>query len=121
MQKDQLYNDFNSHIRNSSTVDQFKYALYKLVGRFELSRKSVKVATTTEDWMWLQLSLTRESREGESPQEQYDLGDLGELVLGYGSEKFDQEGTRPFAWFNLLLFAGQFERVSSATSSRFSS
>ncbi|KAK4687416.1 nuclear pore complex protein Nup93, partial [Tremellales sp. Uapishka_1] len=110
-QKDQLYNDFNSHIRSSTTVDQFKLALYKLVGRLELNRKIVKVATTTEDWTWVQLMLTRENRDGESPQEQYDLRDLGEMVRKFGSEKFDQEGTKPFNWFNLLILTGQFERA----------
>ncbi|GFZ43143.1 hypothetical protein JCM24511_00862 [Saitozyma sp. JCM 24511] len=109
--RDQLFNDFNASIRNNPNVDQFKYALYKLVGRFELNRKSLKVATTTEDWMWLQLSLVRESKEMEPPQEQYDLGDLGKLVLKYGNDKFDNGGTRPFAWFNLLLFTAQFERA----------
>jgi nuclear pore complex protein Nup93 len=110
-QRDQLFNDFNATLRNNPSVDQFKYALYKLVGRFELNRKSLKVAATTEDWMWLQLSLVRESREAEAPQEQYDLSDLGRLVLKYGNDKFDANGTRPFAWFNLLLFTAQFERV----------
>ena len=110
-QKDQLYNDFNSHIRSNANVDQFKYALYKIVGRFELSRKSVKVAKTTEDWMWLQLSLVRDVRD-DGPQEQYELGDLANLVIKYGSEKFDSGGTRPFAWFNMLLFTAQFEKVN---------
>nr|XP_031861265.1 uncharacterized protein CI109_003235 [Kwoniella shandongensis]KAA5528337.1 hypothetical protein CI109_003235 [Kwoniella shandongensis] len=110
-QRDQLYNDFNAHIRNNPNVDQFKYALYKLVGRFELNRKTLKVATTTEDWMWVQLSLVRETKEADAPQEQYDLLDLGRLVSKYGNDKFDAGGTKPFAWFNLLLFTAQFERA----------
>jgi nuclear pore complex protein Nup93 len=110
-QKDQLYNDFNGHIRSNPNVDQFKYALYKIVGRFELARKSLKVAGTTEDWMWLQLSLVRESRDTDSPQEQYDLNELGKLITKYGNDKFDSNGTRPFAWFNLLLYTAQFEKV----------
>ena len=109
-QKDQLYNDFNSHIRNNANVDQYKYALYKIVGRLELSRKTLKIATTTEDWMWLQLSLVREVRD-DSPQEQYDLIDLAKMVAKYGNEKFDAGGTRPFSWFNLLLLTAQFEKV----------
>lgn len=111
-QRDQLSNDFNSTIRNNATVDQYKYALYKLVGRFELSRKTMKVASTTEDWMWVQLSLVREGGAGEGPQEQYDLADLGRMVLKYGADKFDEGGRRPFVWFDLLLYTGQFERVS---------
>ncbi|WVR05746.1 hypothetical protein IAU60_002771 [Kwoniella sp. DSM 27419] len=110
-QRDQLYNDFNAHIRNNPNVDQFKYALYKLVGRFELNRKALKVAATTEDWMWVQLSLVRENKEGDSPQEQYDLVDLAKLVNKYGNDKFDAGGSKPFAWFNLLLFSAQFEKA----------
>ncbi|WVQ97122.1 hypothetical protein IAU59_004232 [Kwoniella sp. CBS 9459] len=110
-QRDSLHNDFNAHIRNNPNVDQFKYALYKLVGRFELNRKALKVATTTEDWMWVQLSLVRENKDGDAPQEQYDLVDLAKLVTKYGNDKFDANGTRPFAWFNLLLFTAQFEKA----------
>ncbi|WVO19809.1 uncharacterized protein IAS62_001099 [Cryptococcus decagattii] len=110
-QRDQLYNDFNAHIRNNPLIDQFKAALYKLVGRFELNRKTAKVATTTEDWMWLQLNLVRENRDGDAPQEQYDLADLGRLLEKYGSDKFDANGTKPLAWFNLLLFTAQFEKA----------
>jgi nuclear pore complex protein Nup93 len=110
-QRDQLYNDFNAHVRNNANVDQFKYALYKLVGRFELARKHAKVASTTEDWVWFQLGLTRENKDGDAPQEQYDLADLARVVLKYGADKFDANGTRPFAWFNLLLFTAQFERA----------
>nr|KIR87295.1 nuclear pore complex protein Nup93 [Cryptococcus tetragattii IND107] len=110
-QRDQLYNDFNAHIRNNPLIDQFKAALYKLVGRFELNRKTAKVATTTEDWMWLQLNLVRENRDGDAPQEQYDLSDLGRLLEKYGCDKFDANGTKPLAWFNLLLFTAQFEKA----------
>lgn len=106
-----LISVFNSSIR-SSNVDQFKLALYKIIGRQDLSRKTLKVASTTEDWMWVQLSLVRDSVAGDGPQDQYDLGDLGRLVLKYGADKFDEGGKRPFAWFNLLLYTAQFERVS---------
>ncbi|KIS01485.1 nuclear pore complex protein Nup93 [Cryptococcus deuterogattii 2001/935-1] len=117
-QRDQLYNDFNAHIRNNPLIDQFKAALYKLVGRFELNRKTAKVATTTEDWMWLQLNLVRENRDGDAPQEQYDLADLGRLLEKYGSDKFDANGTKPLAWFNLLLFTAQFEKAVAYLYSR---
>ena len=38
--------DFNGHVRTNPSVDQFKYALYKIVGRFELNKKTAKVAST---------------------------------------------------------------------------
>lgn len=108
--RDQLYNEFNTSIRNNASVDQFKYAMYKIVGRFELGKKNIKVATTTEDWIWLQMCLIREGKD-EGPQEQYDLNDLARSLNKIGNNKFDDEGKKPFAWFNLLLFSGQFERV----------
>ncbi|BEJ15888.1 hypothetical protein CspHIS471_0504930 [Cutaneotrichosporon sp. HIS471] len=108
--RDQLFADFNGRIRTNPKADQFKFALYKLVGRLDVQRKTAKVAVTTEDWMWFQLSLTRENKDGDPPQEQYDVADLGNLVLKYGSEKFDS-GSKPFLWFNLLLLTAQFERA----------
>lgn len=81
----------------------------------ELGRKNVKVAGSSEDWIWYQLGLIREAGavagvggEGET----YDLADLGRQLLKFGNDKFDSNGTKPFTWFNLLLFTAQFERVS---------
>lgn len=102
--------DFNGHVRTNPSVDQFKYALYKIVGRFELNKKTAKVASTTEDWIWLNLALISE-RPDDGPQDKFTLEDFGTAVQSYGADRFDQRGARPFAWFNLLLFAGQFERV----------
>jgi nuclear pore complex protein Nup93 len=110
-QRDQLYNDFNAHVRNSANVDQFKYALYKLVGRFEIGRKAVKAAVTTEDWIWYQLALTRENKDGDAPQDKFDLADLAQTIFKHGADKFDANGTRPLAWFRLLLLTAQFERA----------
>lgn len=110
-QRDQLMNDFNAHLRNSTTCDQFKFALYKLIGRIEINRRVLKVAPTTEDWVWFQLGLTRENIDNDAPQDRFDLTNLADLVLKYGADKFDAGGTRPMAWFNLLLYTGQFERA----------
>jgi nuclear pore complex protein Nup93 len=111
-QKDALYNDYNTSIRNNPNVDQFKFAIYKLVGRFELGKKNLKVARTTEDWVWVQLNLIREGNGGEGGGiEEYGLDDFGKSLVRFGADKFDQGGQRPMAWFNLLLYSGQFERV----------
>jgi nuclear pore complex protein Nup93 len=111
-----LQNDFNAHIRNNSNADQYRYALYKIIGRLDVSRKNLKVAATTEDWLWTQLCLTREQKEQDTPQDRYDLQELATVLNKYGSERYDQKGTRPFAWFNLLLLTSQFEQVSYMSS-----
>jgi len=110
-----LQNDFNAHIRNNSNADQYRYALYKIIGRLDVSRKNLKVAATTEDWLWTQLCLTREQKEQDTPQDRYDLQELSSVLNKYGNERYDQKGTRPFAWFNLLLLTSQFEQVSSSS------
>lgn len=106
-----LQNDFNANIRNNPNADQFRYALYKIIGRLDISRKNLKVASTTEDWLWTQLCLTREQKEQDTPQDRYDLQELSNVLNKYGHERYDQKGTRPFAWFNLLLLTSQFEQV----------
>ncbi|ORY20676.1 Nup93/Nic96-domain-containing protein [Naematelia encephala] len=111
-QRDTLLNDFNATVRNNPTVDQYKLALYKIVGRLELNRKTAKVAQTTEDWIWLQLMLVRDSRD-DAPQDVYTFDDFARLVVKYGSERFDQGGQRPLVWFNVLVFSGQYERAIS--------
>ena len=109
-QLNNLRNDWNN-IRNKDTADQFKVALYKIIGRFDLTRKSVKVATTTEDWVWFNLTLLRESKD-DAPNDRYDLAMFSEVLTGFGNDRFDQGGQKPLSWFNLLLYAGQFEAVS---------
>jgi nuclear pore complex protein Nup93 len=93
-------------------------ALYKIIGRLDVSRKNLKVAATTEDWLWTQLCLTREQKEQDTPQDRYDLQELSSVLNKYGNERYDQKGTRPFAWFNLLLLTSQFEQVSLSSIQR---
>lgn len=95
--------------------DPFKVALYKLIGRLDISKKTIpKVTDTTEDWMWFQLNLVREHvQAGESASERYTLKDLGNIVLRYGEDHYDEKRTRPFMFFQQLVMTGQFERVST--------
>jgi nuclear pore complex protein Nup93 len=110
-QKDQLQNDYNGYIKNNANVDQYKYALYRIIGRFDLGRGKVAVASTsTDDWVWLKLTLVREGRE-DNPSDHYDLAAFGDECWKNGSKTFDAKGTRPFTWVNILLFAGHFEPV----------
>jgi nuclear pore complex protein Nup93 len=47
---------------HSATVDPFKLALYKLMGKLEPSKRSVPhVTITTEDWLWFQLAMVGHS------------------------------------------------------------
>jgi len=93
---------------HSSTVDPFKLALYKLMGKIEPNRRSVpQVTTTTEDWLWFQLAMVDEEENG-------GLRALAEVLLGYGERHFDGQGGKRGVWASVLLMVGQFERAVAA-------
>jgi nuclear pore complex protein Nup93 len=47
---------------HSATVDPFKLALYKLMGKLDPGRRTVPLITsTTEDWLWFQLAMVHMS------------------------------------------------------------
>ncbi|TFK38656.1 nucleoporin-interacting protein NIC96 [Crucibulum laeve] len=110
--RDHIQSTYNSHMLHSSTVDPFKLALYKLMGKLEPTRRSVPlVTTTTEDWLWFQLAMVDETEEG-------GLRGLADVLLGYGERHFDgpagQPNSRRGVWAGVLLMCGQFERAVAA-------
>ncbi|EIM91909.1 nucleoporin-interacting protein NIC96 [Stereum hirsutum FP-91666 SS1] len=119
--RDHIQSIYNAHLLHSSTVDPFKLALYKLMGRLDPSRRSVPLVTaTTEDWLWFQLSMLDEDEEGSG------LNSLGEVLMGYGERYFEGGGAsagaegqaqakgRTGLWASVLLMTGQFERAVAA-------
>ncbi|GAA6006571.1 linker nucleoporin NIC96 [Rhodotorula paludigena] len=112
--RDRFLAEYNQRIRYlTDTSDPYKHALYKLIGRVEISRRNVPgVTQTTEDWLWFQLSLVRETEgAGEAPHEKYGLRDLAAVLRKFGEAHFDPKGTRPLLYFQVLLLSGQFERA----------
>ncbi|KIJ45082.1 hypothetical protein M422DRAFT_46895 [Sphaerobolus stellatus SS14] len=108
-------NTFRTHLEHSPTVDPFKAALFKLMGRVEPHKRNVPyVTSTTEDWLWFQLAMINEtSISGETNG----LKELVDVLLGYGERHFEgapgQKGTtsRHGTWAKVLLICGQFERA----------
>ncbi|BGP34324.1 nuclear pore complex subunit [Rhodotorula toruloides] len=112
--RDRFLAEYNQRIRYlTDTSDLYKHALYKLIGRVEINRRNVPgVTQTTEDWLWFQLSLVRETEgQGEAPHEKYGLRDLAAVLRKFGEQHFDPKGTRPLLYFQVLLLSGQFERA----------
>lgn len=112
--RDRFLSEYNQRIRYlTDTSDPYKHALYKLIGRVEISRRNVPgVTQTTEDWLWFQLSLVRETDgQGDAPHERYGLRDLAAVLVKFGESHFDPKGVRPVLYFQVLLLSGQFERV----------
>ncbi|KAJ8100619.1 Nup93/Nic96-domain-containing protein [Lipomyces tetrasporus] len=117
---ERLQTEFNHHIRvyDPKTDDPYKYALYKLIGRCELSRKNIpEVLLIAEDWMWAQLMMTQDSSSattdvfGISAAERYTLSDLRNMLVQFGARHFNPRGNNPGVYFQVLLLSGQYERA----------
>jgi len=95
---------------HSTSVDPFKLALYKLMGKLDPTKRTVPLVTaTTEDWLWFQLAMVDEEENG-------GLRGLADVLLNYGERHFEgapgSKGAQTGLWAAVLLTCGEFERVS---------
>ncbi|CAO1637939.1 unnamed protein product [Parajaminaea phylloscopi] len=130
--RDRFFAEFNARFRNLALggapggdvagVDPHKVALYRLIGRVDPTRKFPNALTrSTENWLWIQLMMTRESPVGAGEpgieeyetddREKYTLEDLARKLKQYGEAHFDPKGRRPLHYFLVLLLCGEFERA----------
>lgn len=130
--RDRFFAEFNARFRNlalggatggdASGIDPYKVALYRLIGRVDPTRKFSNILTkSTENWLWLQLMMTREPAVGggqsagvdvgADDREKYNLEDLARKLKQYGEAHFDPKGRRPLHYFLVLLLSGEFERA----------
>lgn len=112
---DRIQVEHTQLLRDADNVDMFRIALYKIIGRCDLSKRSLSdVMPNAEDWMWLQLVLTRESeRAGEPAHEVFQLVDLQKSVLQFGAKHFTSKASNVGLYFQMLLMSGLFEHVST--------
>jgi len=87
------------------TVDPYRAACYKIVGRCELSRRVLdNINTDEEDWVWLQFTLAREVlRSEEQAGEVFGLDQIRETVTDIGKRHFSQASDNP-GGFGLFFF-----------------
>ncbi|PWY69814.1 NIC-domain-containing protein [Aspergillus sclerotioniger CBS 115572] len=112
--------EYQQRSRNApdNTVDPYRMACYKIIGRCELSRRRLEsVNQSVEDWMWLQFSLAREDDRAEEvagdvfglEDIQTDITEIGQRVFGKGQEGPGGYGT----FFLLQILGGMFEQAVS--------
>lgn len=110
--------EFQQRSRNApeNTVDPYRMACYKIIGRCDLSRRRLDgVKQTVEDWMWLQFSLAREDDRAEEvagdvfglEDIQTDIQEIGQRVFTKGNEGPGGYGT----YFLLQILGGMFEQA----------
>lgn len=110
--------EFQQRSRNApeNTVDPYRMACYKIIGRCDLSRRRLDgVKQTVEDWMWLQFSLAREDDRTEEvagdvfglEDIQTDIQEIGQRVFVKGNDGPGGFGT----YFLLQVLGGMFEQA----------
>ncbi|CAA22495.1 nucleoporin Nic96 homolog [Schizosaccharomyces pombe] len=111
--RSQLFSEFNQTIRLQESSDPYKYAVYKIIGRCDLSKTSCpSICSVTEDYIWFQLILSREFTEKSvSAHEFFSLEDVQHILLSYGSDYFTNNGSNPVMYFFLLMLCGLYERA----------
>ncbi|KAF4594867.1 nuclear pore protein (Nic96) [Ophiocordyceps camponoti-floridani] len=116
---DRCTNEFTQRARNAPdhSIDPFRMACYKVIGRVELGNRSLDgLHTDVNDWIWLQFNLAREGdRSVEMAGESYGLAELQASVRDIGLKHFpkaasDDAGNGSFGmFFYLQVLAGMFE------------
>lgn len=112
--------EYQQRLRNApeNTVDPYRMACYKIIGRCDLSQRRFDgIGQGVEDWMWLQFVFAREdSRTEEVAGElfgleeiQSDITEIGQRVFGKGQDGPGGYGT----FFLLQILGGMFEQAIS--------
>ncbi|KAI8097148.1 Nup93/Nic96-domain-containing protein [Halteromyces radiatus] len=111
--RDKVMADYQRLEYSERNADPYKVILIKILGRCELNKKNCPdVIKTTEDYLWLQLTLIRENLdEHDFWHEKYTLQDLQQLMTTFGAKRFDPTGSTPWTYFKVLVATLQFEHA----------
>lgn len=118
--QDRCLSEYNQRIRNApeGSIDPFRMACYKIIGRCDLSNRSLDgLQTDVNDWIWLQFNLARETdRSLELAGESYGLSELQASIREIGFKHFpktpaeDSNGSFGM-FFYLQVLSGMFEQA----------
>lgn len=108
-----LHNEYSQHIKNSLNGDPYRLAVYKIIGRCDLTRKSIpSITLNVEDWLWIHFMLIKEETVSngisnniinDSIYERYTLAEFQQLILSYGVQRFNNY------YLQILMLSGLFE------------
>ena len=117
--QEMINGEYQQRLRNAPehTVDPYRMACYKIVGRCDLTKRNLDVVGQgVEDWIWLQFSLAREfERIEELSGEVFGLEQICETLREIGQKHFqkkDAEASGGYGTFFLMqILAGMFEEA----------
>ncbi|EPS30845.1 hypothetical protein PDE_05797 [Penicillium oxalicum 114-2] len=112
--------EYQQRLRNApeNTVDPYRMACYKIIGRCDLSRRRLEgINQSVEDWMWLQFSLAREDDRAEEvagdifglEDIQTDIAEIGQRVFTKNNAQDSPGGYGTY--FLLQILGGMFEQA----------
>ena len=105
-----------TRIAPENTLDPYRMACYKIIGRCELSKRSIDfIVQGVEDWIWLQFNLAREvNRVEEVASEVYGLEEVRDTIREIGDRHFSHGAEDLGGWgtfFFLQILGGMFEQA----------
>lgn len=112
-----IASDFNQSFQflneDSPHLDPYKYAVYKIIGKCDLAKKSLPSAInlSIEDWLWFHLLLINEFNPEASSSliyENYTLENLQKKVLTLGPQTFNASSNNPL-YAKSLVMLGLYE------------
>ncbi|KAI4146402.1 MAG: hypothetical protein LQ340_005942, partial [Diploschistes diacapsis] len=117
-QQTKINNEYTTRMRLSpdNSLDPYRMACYKILGRCELSKRSLEnISQGVEDWIWLQFCLAREANRAEElATEVYGLKEVQETIREIGQRHFSKcaESTTGYGtYFYLQILGGMFENA----------
>ncbi|ODV96352.1 hypothetical protein PACTADRAFT_49715 [Pachysolen tannophilus NRRL Y-2460] len=108
---ERLHAEFNQYFKHlNKETDPFKYAIYKIIGRCDLTRKNLPYITlSVEDWLWTHLTLTKEDNiENDPIHERYTILDLQKTIEQLGPDNFNNSNNNPL-YLQALMLSGSYE------------
>uniref|UniRef100_A0A6B2EA94 Nuclear pore protein n=1 Tax=Phlebotomus kandelakii TaxID=1109342 RepID=A0A6B2EA94_9DIPT len=101
----QIKMQYKRQIRNAT--DPFKRVVYCIVGACDIHEQHPDIAKTSDDFLWIQLSLIQ--TEAEANQEILTYSGLQTMILEQYGEKHFNASDQPHLYFQVLALTGQFE------------
>ncbi|KJZ77758.1 hypothetical protein HIM_02935 [Hirsutella minnesotensis 3608] len=116
---DRCTNEYIQRSRNAPehSIDPFRMACYKVIGRIELGNRNLEgLNTDINDWIWLQFNLAREGdKTVEMAGESYGLAELQASIREIGLKHFPKTPSEDTSngsfgmFFYLQILSGMFE------------